>query len=156
MLPSAIVELEEMPLTRHGKVDRRALRERGAEGEERGGGAEYEEARTETEAVVAAIFGEVLEVERVGVHDNFFELGGHSLMGVHVILRLREALSTELSLRSIFEASTVASLSSLIDEQRAKAMEEEPTLVRVEAQGNKTIDLLLLELEELPEDELHK
>jgi acyl carrier protein len=95
----------------------------------------------------------VLGIERVGAEDNFFDLGGHSLLAVHLILRTREALSTELSLRSIFEAPTVASLSALIDRQRAQSTGRDAAGVRVESQGNKSIDLLLSELDELTEDE---
>src|SRR5437762_2185320 len=75
MVPSAYVELSEMPLTRNGKVDRKALPEpEGLVVRE----AEYMAPRTATEEVLAGIWSELLRVERVGVMDNFFELGGHS------------------------------------------------------------------------------
>ena len=70
---------------------------------------------TEVEVMVAGICAEVLELDRIGIHDNFFELGGHSLLAMQVISRLGEAFQIELSLRSLFEAPTVADLAKHIE-----------------------------------------
>ena len=75
--------------------------------------------------MLAAIWSEVLGVDQVGVHDNFFELGGHSLLATQVISRVRDTFRVELLLRNLFEATTVAQLALVIDEQLAKPMVKE-------------------------------
>src|SRR6185312_12162553 len=85
MIPGAFVQLQQLPLTVNGKVDRRGL----PAPEERGQ-AEYVAPRTATEQVLAEVWAEVLHLERVGIHDNFFELGGHSLLATQVIARVAD------------------------------------------------------------------
>src|SRR4026208_1751799 len=97
-----VVEVEEMPLTANGKVDRRALQALEVE-IERG---QSVQARTPAEEILAAIFAEVLGRETVSVHDNFFELGGHSLLATQVISRVRDAFGQEVALRSLVEQPT--------------------------------------------------
>ena len=70
----------------------------------------YEAPQGEIETELAAIWAEVLELERVGRHDNFFELGGHSLLAVQVIARLRQALGVEVPLRELFAQPVLAEL----------------------------------------------
>jgi len=112
MVPSAFVLLDELPLTPNGKVDRRALPapDRTRPDLE----AAYVAPRTAVEEVLAGVWAEVLDVERVGVHDDFFDLGGHSLKATQVVSRVREALQVEMPLRSIFEQPTVAGLAELL------------------------------------------
>ena len=112
MLPSAIVMLEEMPLTANGKVDKKKLLE--AEKGSRGVNVSYVAPRTPVEEIIAGIFFEVLSVERVGIFDNFFDLGGHSLLVTLVVSRLREAFHVELQHRAVFDHPTVADLSIAI------------------------------------------
>jgi acyl carrier protein len=111
MVPSALVRLDELPLTANGKVDRRALP---APDKLRPEMAEaFVAPRTAAEEVVATIWADVLEVERVSVYDNFFNLGGHSLLATQVISRLRSAFQVDLEqlpLRRLFETPTVAGL----------------------------------------------
>ena len=113
MVPSAFVLLDALPLTLNGKLDRRMLP---APDQTR---PDLDEAfigpRTPVEETIAGIWGEVLKVERVGVHDNFFELGGHSLLATQVIARVRAAFEVELALRALFEAPTVAGLADRIE-----------------------------------------
>ncbi|MGO7172228.1 phosphopantetheine-binding protein, partial [Rhizobium leguminosarum] len=66
----------------------------------------------------AAIWAEVLRVEKVGIHDNFFELGGHSLLATRVIARIRESLKVDLLVRALFEANTVFDLSLRVETAR--------------------------------------
>ncbi|HEV7519437.1 MAG TPA: amino acid adenylation domain-containing protein, partial [Thermoanaerobaculia bacterium] len=115
MLPAALVWLAALPLTPSRKVDRKALPALAWEGE---GEAVYVAPRTPVEELVAAIWGEVLEVERVGAEDNFFTLGGHSLLATRVISRVRQAFGIDLPLRSLFEATTVATFARRIESAR--------------------------------------
>jgi amino acid adenylation domain-containing protein len=112
MVPGDFVFLAALPLTASGKVDRRAL-----PAPERSGpdAASYLAPRTPTEETVAAIWAEVLGLERVGVTDNFFELGGHSLLAMRVVSRVRQALEVELPIRELFGISTVESISAVLE-----------------------------------------
>ena len=121
MIPSAFVQLEAMPLTHNGKIDRRALpapdvgavRDVGA-----GAGAVREpplQARTPTEEILAAIWQEALGQKLVGIHDNFFEIGGHSLLATEVMLSISETFKVALPLRLLFEMPTIAALAGRID-----------------------------------------
>jgi acyl carrier protein len=75
---------------------------------------EYVAPEGETERLIAAIFEEVLKLERVGREDNFFELGGHSLLAMRVLSQLRERLQVELPLRALFEQPTVKGLADQV------------------------------------------
>src|SRR4030095_12134818 len=68
------------------------------------------------EEMVAAIFGEVLNLDRVGIHDGFFEIGGHSLLATQVASRVRGIFGVEIGVRSIFEEPAAAGLASVIEE----------------------------------------
>ncbi len=114
-LPSAFVLLENLPLTPNGKVDRRALP--APEGELIRVG-EYVAPRTPNEEIIAYIFAVVLNRENVGIHDNFFELGGHSLLATQLVSRVRETLSVELPLSTVFSSPTVAGLNQTITDLR--------------------------------------
>jgi acyl-coenzyme A synthetase/AMP-(fatty) acid ligase/acyl carrier protein len=110
MVPSTVVRLARLPLTPNGKVDRRAL----PAPEGRPEVTAYVAPRTPIEEAVAAIWCEVLKLDKVGIDDNFFELGGHSLLATRVIARLREVFEVELPMRMLFQATTVRSLALLI------------------------------------------
>ena len=105
MVPSAFVKLEAMPLTPNGKVDRNALP--APEGDAFAVQA-YEPPQGQTEEVLAAIWQELLGVERVGRHDNFFDLGGHSLLIVSLQSRIRKLLSQDVDLNYLIQNQSIA------------------------------------------------
>ena len=113
MLPAAFVQLDALPLTPSGKVDRRAFP---APAAVRPALAEVLVApRTPAEEVVAGIWATVLGIDAVGSHDNFFALGGHSLLAMQVLARVRTAFQIEVPLRVLFETPTVADLARRIE-----------------------------------------
>nr|QEO74477.1 condensation domain-containing protein [uncultured bacterium] len=116
MVPAVFVALPALPLSRNGKVDRRALPAPPQSRPELEAG--YVAPRTGVESELAEIWAKTLGVERVGVHDNFFELGGHSLLATQLNARIVKAFDVELPLRSLFEAPTVAGLAAIIEQQR--------------------------------------
>src|SRR5207248_1060484 len=83
---------------------------------------------------LAAIWEEVLRVERIGIHDNFFELGGHSLLATRVISRIHAALGVELPLRALFEAPTVGELAARVAATGAET-DAPPPLVPASREG---------------------
>ncbi|MCX5609335.1 amino acid adenylation domain-containing protein [Streptomyces sp. NBC_00047] len=108
MTPSVFVSLDRLPLTANGKVDRGLLPEpEGAVG--RPGGPAYVAPAGATEEVLAALWAEVLGVERVGVHDNFFDLGGDSILSLQVVSRARQA-GLQLTSKLLFVHQTIATL----------------------------------------------
>ena len=112
MVPAAVVVLPELPLTPHGKVDRRAL----PAPELRSENDEHVPPRNEVEEMVAEIWKQVLGVERVGAFDSFFALGGHSLIAAQVAARIRQTFEVELPLRTVFEAPTLGELALAVEE----------------------------------------
>ncbi|MHA7271098.1 amino acid adenylation domain-containing protein [Arthrobacter sp. HLT1-20] len=104
MMPKALVALAEIPLTSHGKLDKRALPAPAATSP----GSRAPE--TVQEKDICAVFGTVLGVTEVGLDDDFFDLGGHSLLAVALIAKLRESFGTDLPLRAVFESTTPAAL----------------------------------------------
>jgi acyl carrier protein len=113
MIPSAFVALEVLPLTPHGKVDRKALPAPDAARSEPG--ATFVAPRSPVEETLAAIWSEVLGVAAsVGVRDDFFALGGHSLSAVRILARVRDALGAALSLSVVFETPTIEGMASAV------------------------------------------
>ncbi|WP_326636632.1 amino acid adenylation domain-containing protein [Nonomuraea fuscirosea] len=110
LVPTAWVSLAALPLTITGKVDVAALPVPGP-----GPVAEFVPPRTDAEALVAGIWGELLGVEAVGVDDDFFALGGHSLLATRVAALLRNALDTEVPIRTVFDQPTVAGLAAAVE-----------------------------------------
>ncbi|MCZ8518253.1 MULTISPECIES: non-ribosomal peptide synthase/polyketide synthase [Paenibacillus] len=111
MIPSYFVQLERLPLTSNGKVDRKALP--APEGSMQTG-TEYAPPSTPLEAQLVRIWQEVLGLERVGVKDNFFEIGGHSLRATTLVNRLHKDLQVNVPLREVFRFPTVEQLAEVI------------------------------------------
>jgi acyl carrier protein len=114
MEPAAFVWMESLPLTPNGKVDRAALPPPSVESCLRDG--EFIAPRTPVEEALAGIMMEVLKVPRVSMDDDFFHLGAHSLLGAQVVARVRGVFGTELKLLDVFDAPTVAELSTKIEQ----------------------------------------
>lgn len=115
MVPTAIVLLAALPLTPNGKIDRQALPAPEAPADLAPTAALPQ---TPTEAVLAAIWGELLGIETLGRQANFFDLGGHSLLATQVIARIRTAFAVELAVRTLFEAPTIAELAAILEQHR--------------------------------------
>jgi acyl carrier protein len=119
MIPAHFMQLEQLPLTPNGKIDRKALPAPDMTRSEVG----YVAPRNKIEEQLAAIWADVLKLDRVGIHDNFFELGGHSLLATQLITRLQSRYPVELPLRSLFETPTIAHLASLIEEKMIEKLD---------------------------------
>ncbi len=111
MVPGLWARLGRLPLTTSGKVDRAALPEVEPERETR-----FVPPRTDAEQLVAEIWAEVLELDRVGALDDFFHLGGHSLLAVQVTARIRANVELDMPIRTIFARRTVAELAAALEE----------------------------------------
>jgi amino acid adenylation domain-containing protein/FkbH-like protein len=129
MVPTAFVELERMPLSPNGKVDRKSLP---APSFVRGDiGAVV--AATPTEETIAAIWADVLRLETAGVEDNFFEFGGHSLLATQVIARVSSACGVSIPLRCLFDSPTIRGVAAEVDKLRAGGKKSDvPALTRVD------------------------
>ena len=125
MVPSAFVILERFPLTPNGKLDRRALP---APGLEAYVSREYEPPQGEVEEILAGIWQELLQVERVGRQDNFFALGGHSLLIVQMMERLRR-VGLSAQIRRVFESSTLTDLAGFLTREAVGRVEVPPNLI---------------------------
>lgn len=111
MMPAAWTRLPALPLTVSGKVDRKALPDPTPEHT-----AESVEPRTDAERLVADIWSEVLELDRVSVTDNFFAIGGHSLSAIRVAARLRATIGVKVPMRTLFTRRTLAELAQAVEE----------------------------------------
>ncbi|WP_035796832.1 non-ribosomal peptide synthetase [Kitasatospora mediocidica] len=110
MVPAAVLVLAALPLTAHGKIDRKALPDA-----EFGAAAASRAPRTPAEQVLCGLYAELLAVPRVGADDSFFDLGGHSLLATRLASRVRAVFGAELSVREVFEAPTPAGLALRLD-----------------------------------------
>jgi amino acid adenylation domain-containing protein len=139
MVVSAFVTLDQLPLTANGKLDRQALPVPDAIRPALQ--VAYVSPRTPVEEQIAQIWSQVLSVDRIGVHDHFFDLGGHSVLAIRLASLVREQFGVQISLRELFEAPTIAELSTVIAQHQAKQTDDEE-LAR-----------LLAELEQLSDDD---
>jgi len=141
MIPSAFVFLDALPFTPSGKIDRRALPEPEAVDES---GRHHVAPRTAVEQTMAAIWQDVLGVERVGVEDDFFQLGGHSLLAAQVVARVRAAFGVDLPLHSLFLTPTIRLLAVDVEQLQLEGVEDE------------SLDDILLALEGLTPEEAQR
>jgi acyl carrier protein len=120
MVPAAWVVVDALPLTANGKLDRAALPD--PDGHAHAAAEEYVEPSTDTERDLAAVWREVLGVERVGAGHSFFSLGGHSLMAMRMTTAVLARLDVELPLRAVFETPRLRDLAARIDRLRDEAL----------------------------------
>ncbi|WP_169588536.1 non-ribosomal peptide synthase/polyketide synthase [Antrihabitans stalactiti] len=115
MVPSTVMTLDALPLTRSGKLDRRALPV-----PEFAGSAAYAAPETSTERAIAAMYAEVLGIEarRVGTADTLFDLGGNSLTAMRLVALVNAELGSQIGVRELFAFPTVAALATVVDEAR--------------------------------------
>jgi acyl carrier protein len=140
MAPSIYMQLEAMPVTPNGKIDRSALPPPNRDRIE--GDNPFVAPRTPHEAKLTEIWSEVLGVEKVGVHDNFFELGGHSLLMIQAVARIRELFNVEIPIQTFFQGPTVADLATAVVQTQASN------------KNSDEIDYILNLLEQSSHDEL--
>jgi FkbM family methyltransferase len=114
MVPANFVLLGHFPLTRNGKIDRKAL----PLPEQAHLQVEVILPRTTVESEMVAIWQEVLGVDMIGITDNFFTLGGHSLLATQLMVRIPAVFGVELPLSAIFESPTVAELAERVETLR--------------------------------------
>jgi acyl carrier protein len=140
MIPSTFIFLETMPLTPNGKIDRKALP---APDHTRPDIAEaFAAPRTPIEEIMANIWAQSLEIEKVGIHDNFFSLGGHSLLAAQVANRVRDTFDIDLPLRLFFETPTVAAFAAYVAQSQ------------MEEADDATLSAALAELSQLSAEEM--
>jgi len=144
MIPAAFIRVEALPLTANGKLDSRALPPPDRITAEMS--KDYVAPRNAIEKVLAGNWGEVLGIERIGIDDDFFELGGHSLLATQLVSRLRDAFEIELSIRSLFEAPTVARFAATVIENhpdRAMIEETAELLLNVSMLSDEEVEIML-------------
>jgi amino acid adenylation domain-containing protein len=123
MVPSVFAAVDALPLTAHGKVDRRALPDPAISVESDA----YAPPATADEEALAAIWTELLGAERIGVESEFVSLGGHSLLAARIVSRISAALGVALPLRAVFEAPTVRALARRVEQARRESAGSSPS-----------------------------
>ncbi|WP_426094743.1 amino acid adenylation domain-containing protein [Flavobacterium sp. DSR2-3-3] len=118
MIPSHYVELESLPLTSNGKINRKALPEISEKDIIR---KEYVAPRNKTEEKLAQIWQEILKVGIIGITDNFFNLGGHSLLVVRIINQIKKELGLNISVKTFFENPTIEALSEQLKDKKSES-----------------------------------
>ncbi|NKI72803.1 amino acid adenylation domain-containing protein, partial [Collimonas pratensis] len=111
MVPAHFIQVSHFPLTLNGKVDRKALLAFGTPDR----GTDYVAPSTITENVLAKIWGEILQLDKIGIQDDFFELGGHSLLAVRLITKIHDTFQIMLTPRTVFESPTIEALGSILE-----------------------------------------
>ena len=122
MIPAHVLTLEALPLTPHGKVDRKAL----PAPERVAAAAGFVAPATPTERALAELWQRVLRIERVGALDNFFESGGHSLLAMQLVAGVRERFGVELPLRTLIGRPALAHMAEIIELRKAEGIARQP------------------------------
>ena len=130
MIPAHFVQLQRLPTTTSGKLDRQALPKASSAVRDH-----RIAPRNPSERVIATAFEELLHVPEVGVFDNFFELGGHSLLATELVFRLHKELGVKLAVKALFEAPSVAALAEMVRAPRDEANARLPEIVVLARRG---------------------
>ena len=131
MVPRVWVELEALPLTANGKIDRKALPDPLVSA---GPDKEYTAPRSAIEAELASIWSELLGTKQVGIHDDFFSLGGHSLLATRLVAMVRSRMKVAISIRDVFQYAILGDQADYISRQR-KTVAGNEHLITLQAQG---------------------
>ncbi|SFR76007.1 non-ribosomal peptide synthetase [Anaeromicropila populeti] len=121
MVPSYMMQIEAIPMTINGKLDKKALPEIKARSRQ-----EYVAPETKLEQKICQIFGEILEVEKVGLRDNFFELGGHSLRATRLVNRLEAEFHQRITLKEFFANPTAERIAGWMEQESKEEYEPIP------------------------------
>jgi amino acid adenylation domain-containing protein len=138
MVPARFIFLEALPVSPNGKIDRKALPAPGRSRPELD--TPLVDGRTPLEKDLIQIWGEVLELDQIGIYDNFLDLGGNSLAATRIISRVIARFQTEIPLGSLFQSPTVAEMAAVISQYEIK-------------KGENELETILDELESLEEKE---
>ncbi len=135
LIPTGWTVLDALPLNASGKVDRRALASLSAAGQSEqrrsGSAGDRPAPATPTEELLAAIWADLLKVERVGRDDHFFHLGGHSLLAARLATRIRDAFGVDLGVARTFEVPTLAAQAAEIEKALGTGRDAGPSLVPI-------------------------
>lgn len=121
MIPSQLKQLNELPLTKNGKVDKKALQQLTSVQIELE--TPYEAPRNEIEELLEGVWKEVLKLDKVGIHDDFIALGGHSLAAIRVTARLNEEIETNFPLNKVFEYPSIKAYAQYIEKTLTELLE---------------------------------
>lgn len=145
MVPSAVVILDEFPITPGGKLDRKSLPIPQLQ-------SVYRAPESEVERVLAELWQDLLKVERVGLDDNFFDLGGNSLLAAQLVARIESRMSIKLPLKQLFINSTLTHLAYVVSHSQSSSMEQ--TILPVDRKDDLDIESLLQNLDKLDESQV--
>ncbi|GGN44835.1 non-ribosomal peptide synthetase [Streptomyces fuscichromogenes] len=134
MVPTAIVEVDALPLTVNGKLDRKALPL-----PDYTTGRTHRAPSTPDEHLLCSVFAEVLDLPQVGIDENFFELGGHSLLAVTLLSRIRDLTGADIAVADVFRYPTVAGLVSMLGSDAPTGTAEDlfPPIVELRGHGER-------------------
>ena len=130
MVPGVILEIDKLPLTNNGKINKKALLNMEVTGLR---AKQYRGARNEIEEKLVRIWEEILNTDKIGVYDDFFELGGHSLKATTLSSRIQKELDVEITVKDIFECSNIRELTHRIRESSTKKYENLKPLKKQES-----------------------
>jgi acyl carrier protein len=151
MVPTHFINLNEMPLTPSGKIDRKALPKPKFDREDLQ--THFIAPRNEIEKRLAEIVAELLEIDKVGVMDNFFDLGGHSLLATQFMSRMKTTFQMEIPLRQIFESPTIAEMAVIIEQYGDAGERSADEKIEKMGRGDKDLNQLLEQMAGLSDEE---
>lgn len=134
MLPSALMEMEEYPLTPNGKIDRKMLPLPGNSSSS-GVKSANDQPTDELEKALLEIWESVLMTKSIGIHDSFFQIGGHSLLAARIFARIEQQLGKKLPLATLFSVQTIAGLAELLREEKDSG--DWRSLVPIHSEGSR-------------------